>query len=114
VVDGVRMQWGEAFANHLGDKEGLVSRVINHQVDVVQFAMPYGSRPDHQQWRVDVSNSGHADGVPAALIGRATQSMPGLQGESWLLTTATTGAGAGTRVRVLSRQCNAQKVCLFL
>lgn len=109
VVDGVRMQWGEAFANHLGDKQGLVSRVISHQVDVVQFAMPYGSRPEHQQWRIDVSNSGHADGVPAALIGRATQSMPGLQGESWLLTTSTTGAGAGTRVRVLSRQGNAQK-----
>jgi hypothetical protein len=32
-----------------------------------------------------------------------------LQGESWLLTTAATGAGAGTRVRVLSRQGNAQK-----
>ncbi len=109
VIDGVRMQWGEAFAKNLGDKDGLVSRVINHQVDVVQFAMPYGSRPDHQQWRIDVSNSGHADGVPAALIGRATQSMPGLQGESWLLTTSTTGAGAGTRVRVLSRQGNAQK-----
>ena len=109
VIDGVRMQWGEAFADRLGDKDGLVARAINHQLEVVQFAMPFGSRPQQQLWRVDVSNTEHSEGAAATLVGRATQSVPGLQGENWLLTTAPSGAGAGTRVRVLSQQGKLQK-----
>ena len=109
VVDGVRMQWGDAFAERLGDKDGLVARAINHQLEVVQFAVPYGSTPQHQQWRVDVAASAQSSGVSAVLIGRASQSVPGLQGENWLLTTSPTGAGAGTRVRVISQQGKAQK-----
>ena len=109
VIDGVRMQWGDAFANHLADKDGLVARVISHQVEIVQFAMPYGSRPDKQSWRVDVSNAGHGDGVQAFLVGAAAQSQPGLQGANWLLSMPPSGAGAGTRVRVLSQQGKTQK-----
>jgi hypothetical protein len=71
--------------------------------------MPYGSAPQHQEWRVDVSSVGQSTGVPSSLIGRATQSLPGLQGENWLLSTSPTGAGAGTRVRVMSQQGKPQK-----
>ena len=77
---------------------------VVHQLELVQFAMPYGSAPQHQQWRVDVSSSAQSIGVGAALIGRAAQSVPGLQGENWLLSIAPSGAGAGTRVRVISQQ----------
>ena len=104
VIDGVRMQWGDTFAQRLGDKDGLVARVISHQVEIIQFAMPYGSRPEKQLWRVDVSNSGLAQGVPAVWVGGTSQSQPGLQGSNWLLSAPNTGAGAGTRVRVLSQQ----------
>ncbi len=109
VVDSVRMQWGDAFAGRLGDKDGLVARAINHQLEVVQFALPFGSSPPHPQWQVDVSASGQSSGVPAALLGRAAQPLPGLQGENWLLSTSPTGAGAGTRVRVIAQQGKAQK-----
>ena len=109
VVDGVRMQWGNAFAERLGDKDGLVARAINHQLEVVQFAMPFGSTPQQQQWRVDVAATSQSSGVSAVLIGRASQSVPGLQGENWLLTTSPTGAGTGTRVRVISQQGKPQK-----
>jgi len=109
VIDGVRIQWGDAIAGRLGDSEGWVARAVSHQLELVQFAMPYGSAPQHQEWRVDVSSSGQTNGVPAVLIGRATQSLTGLQGENWLLTTSPTGAGAGTRVRVMSQQGKPQK-----
>lgn len=108
AIDGVRMQWGDTFAQRLGDKDGLVARVISHQVEIVQFAMPYGSRPEKQLWRVDVSNSGLAQGVPAVWIGGTSQSQPGLTGSNWLLSAPNTGAGAGTRVRVLSQQGKSQ------
>lgn len=109
VIDAVRIQWGDAIASRLGDSEGWVARAVSHQLELVQFAMPYGSAPQHQEWRVDVSSSGQTSGVPAVLIGRATQSMPGLQGENWLISVSPTGAGAGTRVRVLSQQGKPQK-----
>jgi hypothetical protein len=109
VIDGVRMQWGDALATRLGDNDGWVARAVSHQLELVQFAMPYGSAPQHQEWRVDVSSVGQSTGVPSSLIGRATQSLPGLQGENWLLSTSPTGAGAGTRVRVMSQQGKPQK-----
>ncbi len=104
VVDNVRIQWGDAFADKLADKDGLVARATSHQLEVVQFAVPFGSAPQHQQWRVDVSSSAQSNGVVAGLIGRAAQSVPGLQGENWLLSIAPSGAGAGTHVRVISQQ----------
>jgi len=109
VVDSVRMQWGGAFADKLADKDGLLARAISHQLEVIQFAMPYGSAPQHQQWRVDVSSSAQSNGVDAGLVGRAAQTVTGLQGENWLLSISPTGAGAGTRVRVISQNGKPQK-----
>ena len=109
VVDGVRLQWGEALSNRLGDKDGLVARAINHQLELVQFAVPFGSAPQQQTWHVDVSSSPHAHGVPASLIGRATQAATGLQGENWLLTIPPSGAATGSKVRVISPQGKPQK-----
>ena len=109
VVEGVRMQWGEALANRLGDKEGLAAKAINRQIDVVQVALPHGSAPQHQLWRVDVSASGLSNGVGASLVGRASQTAPGLQGEGWLLAIAPLGVANGTRVRVISPQGKPQK-----
>jgi hypothetical protein len=109
VVDSVRMQWGEALAARLNDKDGLVARAINRQSEVIQFAVPYGSAPQQHTWHVDVSSTGHSHGAPASLIGRATQAVPGLQGEGWLLAMPPSGAATGTRVRVISPQGKPQK-----
>ena len=109
VVDGVRLQWGQALADKLADKDGLVSRAINRQLEVVQFAVPEGSVAKNQQWRVDVSATGQSNGIAATLIGRASQSTPGMPGESWLLAMPPSGVASGSRVRVISPQGKPQK-----
>lgn len=99
VVDGVRVIWGDALADRLGEKDSLLARAIAREVDLVQFSMPYGASPQRLHWRVGAAAAQDA-GLAGTLVGRVPQALAGLQGETWLLTTAPSGLPAGTRLRV--------------
>jgi len=101
VADGVRVVWGDALAERLGDSGTLLTRAAARELDLVQFAVPYGADPRGQTWRVAAA-AGQQAGIVGTLVGRVPQAIPGLQGETWMLSTPPSGLPAGTRVRVLA------------
>jgi len=101
VSDGLRVVWGEALAERPGEAGTLLARAAAREVELVQFVVPPGVEPRSGQWRVNVAAADTA-GAPARLVGRSPQSVPGLQGDTWLLAAAPAGLPAGARVRVLA------------
>lgn len=106
VVDGLRVTWGEALAERPGDGGTLLARAAAREVELVQFVLPPGLDPRGVQWRVNVVSAESA-GVPARLIGRSPQAVPGLQGDAWLLAAPPGGLPAGARVRLLADSARA-------
>ena len=101
VVDALRLVWGEAMADRPGDSGSLLARAATHQVELIQFVLPAGADPRNTDWRVNVA-AADTKGVAATLIGRSPQTVPGLQGDTWLLAVPNSGLPAGARVRVLA------------
>ncbi len=101
VADGLRVGWGDALAERPGDSGSLLARVAAHQVELIQFVLPTGVEAGKTEWRVNVATA-ESKGVAATLVGRSPQTVPGLQGDTWLLAVPPAGLPAGARVRVLA------------
>ena len=101
VVDGLRVVWGDAFAERPDATDALLARAAGREVELVQFVMPAGVEPRNTDWRVNVA-AAESPGAPARLVGRSPQTVPGLQGDTWLLAVPRAGLPAGARVRVLA------------
>ena len=109
VIDAVRLQWGDAVAQGFENRPSWVQKWMQRHIDVIQFALPAGMQSQKQTWLVEPNPMDTSHGLTANLLGRATQALPGLLGENWLLSTAPTGLPLGATIRVVSQHGQVQK-----
>ena len=109
VIDSVRLQWGDAVALGFENRPSWVQKWMQRQIDLIQFSLPAGVKSKKQTWLVESNPMAASGGLSASVVGRATQALPGLVGENWLLSTAPTGLPVGATVRVHSKVGSSEK-----